>query len=1630
MGIISRFLIWRRKANAGRRKNYPRLLVVESVITVLGILVALSMAKGRLAEAAVCDGVASGAWTNSATWTGCTGAGGLPDPLDTVVIHAGVTVTLNTTATIAGLGFASGASPAILTFDSSNPTLTVNGTVDIGQPTAAATNAWNINGGTATVSGLITYSGATADATEIAKTALTTGTLNANGGLTFVASANGSKVLDMSGGAGQLNLKGALTMPATAGTFTLGTTSNFNYADSSAQTITMPPSGKYNNLLVNNSTGATLGSAVTTSNVGGNIIVQSGTLKNGGLAMAGNASATLEVDNAAAFEMSGSSVFPTGFSTFTFQGTSTERYLQTSASVISAQTYGNLDAKPAANTITFTFQAGSPTVAGNLTVGNGTNTAAVVTAATNATTLSVTGTVTISASTTLTANASNTLTVGGSWSNAGTFTHSSGTVTFNATASGKTIAAGSSSFNKCVFNGSGGTWATQTNSFNCASTLTVTTGELDLGAVGTTITSTTLIDTGGTLKFTSASGAKSFTGAVTVNSGGTWNNNSFSPLTTFGGGIASNGALFAMGGNVTMNATEGLSGSTAMSFGGTFAISGAVTVTNTNTGGVTITGATTGSLAGSTFTNSTNALVKFGSSVLTTGNGGVLNASATGNTVDYNGSVAQTIKTPSGAPATYYNLTVESSGSFAVMAAAFTVSNNLNILTGTLTDAGFQLTGPGSGSGTLTIAAAASFCLGATGNSCSASNTVATTWPTFQTYALDTTSSVKYVANADQTVANAPTYGNLLLQPIITANRVYTFGSGSAAVNGNFTVQTTAAANSLTVNLGGDLTVAAAKTTALNTTSNSTETLVTRPGSTDYNFSTGGLTIASKAKIDATGSSSTITIQGNYTNNGTFTAGHSAVLLSGSAQQTLTTGLTGANAFYDLLISNSSGTSASDCERTAFVPSVIFASAATVTDTFSVTTPLVRVQFLSGATYTFTNVNWNGQLATTKLVFRNSATSGTWLLVVSGTISVANLDVSRSDASGGSLITTTGNGTTGCTNTNWNLAAPNSPTSLNQLDGVTPIAIGGWTTNATIAFNAQASDTDAVDTLSFCVEGAPLGQAFTNTETACGSSSAYSGSPLALAVSLALAPNRQYHWQARLKDRGGLYSAWASFGGNAEAAADFGIDQTGPAGPTNLASSDHSLSVWSNDNTLTVGWTAATDNGVGLAGYSTLFDTSSGTIAPTSQNTGLVTTVDSSAVADSNSVYFHIRPVDALGNWGTTVQLGPFYIDTTAPAGPTNLTSSDHSLSVWSSDNTITMTWTAATDAGSGLSGYSYLFDTSSTTVPAQSQNSGAVTTVSSSPLADGNSIYFHVRAVDAVGNWGATVHLGPFYVDTTAPGTASDLTSTSDTPTTWSSQNVISAVWTAATDTGSGLAGYSYVFDTTAATVPSAVQNLADLTTVNSSALADGNNWYFHLRAQDHVGNWGAAVAIGPFYIDTTAPTAASQPTTASPTSTVQPTWTWTAASDAASGLAATTLVEWSNQADLSGATQATISSTATSFTQPSALAEGTWYLRLTNLDTAGNSAVSPIGSVVISGEAAPKTKAPSLDKPLITPPALLVPAPTTSHRAAVKKTSQLSMLVQSAVGAWTVSAAAVLLLLGIILIAIILIRRDQSTD
>jgi len=148
---------------------------------------------------------------------------------------------------------------------------------------------------------------------------------------------------------------------------------------------------------------------------------------------------------------SGTPFVITAGGTFTTTG-STVIYAGTSATNVTNAVYNNLTFTPASGTPTFSLAGnltGSSAMSGNLTINTG-----------------------ATLDTVLGSNYG--LTLAGNWDNNGTFTARSGIVTFNASATGKTIEAGSSAFYDLIFNSSSGGWTIQTDNLTTNRNLTIT----------------------------------------------------------------------------------------------------------------------------------------------------------------------------------------------------------------------------------------------------------------------------------------------------------------------------------------------------------------------------------------------------------------------------------------------------------------------------------------------------------------------------------------------------------------------------------------------------------------------------------------------------------------------------------------------------------------------------------------------------------------------------------------------------------------------------------------------------------------------------------------------------------------------------------------------------------------------------------------------------------------------------------------------------------------------------------------------------------------------------------------------------------------------------------------------------
>lgn len=481
----------------------------------------------------------AGNWTNNSGTTALTGdyvvtfsgasktiGGTYLTPFYGLAFSTGASAQLNTNTTVGAgnltIGSATGGTATSLTHNTSID-LTITGTVTVNQPTTAAViYAWNINAGTATVSDTVTVVGTNNTASYINKIVLTTGTLDMNGStsLSFDAATTvANHVIVTSGGAANIFIAGAITNPNNA-TSTPGTTSTWTFDGTSAQTIPIDSASGtywgacttqcYAKLTILNTAGATLGNTVSTGDISDNVTVgddsAAAILNNGGFAMAGASGKTFLVNNNAFFNMTDTSTYPTGFSTFTYDATSTVNYMQTSGLTITNATYGNLGLMPGGAT-PLVLPGTLSTIAGDLTIGDSTNEGA--TAVANDPTITVTGNVTIAANATFVASDLNTMTVTGNWLTTGTLTSTDSTIAFNKGSGTQTLDSGGVGaghlFNNLTHSGAG-TLQLTTNAINIDGIFTNSAGIFDANDLNMTIADD-FLGSGGTFSADVAPGA-------------------------------------------------------------------------------------------------------------------------------------------------------------------------------------------------------------------------------------------------------------------------------------------------------------------------------------------------------------------------------------------------------------------------------------------------------------------------------------------------------------------------------------------------------------------------------------------------------------------------------------------------------------------------------------------------------------------------------------------------------------------------------------------------------------------------------------------------------------------------------------------------------------------------------------------------------------------------------------------------------------------------------------------------------------------------------------------------------------------------------------------------------------------
>jgi hypothetical protein len=224
------------------------------------------------------------------------------------------------------------------------------------------------------------------------------------------------------------------------------------------------------------------------------------------------------------------------------------------------------------------------------------------------------------------------------------------------------------------------------------------------------------------------------------------------------------------------------------------------------------------------------------------------------------------------------------------------------------------------------------------------------------------------------------------------------------------------------------------------------------------------------------------------------------------------------------------------------------------------------------------------------------------------------------------------------------------------------------------------------------------------------------------------------------------------------------------------------------------------------------------------------------------------------------------------------------------------------------------------------------------------------VRTVDSAGNVSDTSHFGPFKIDRTDPINP-PLQSSSHTAGNWSTSNEVTVTGLdEASDAegssgagASGVAGFSYVWNSNATTTPDAsIEEAAGSVSFTSPALDEGSH-YLHLRTVDGAGNAAGVVHLGPFKLDATAPSSVNLTTLSPFSKALSLPLAWTASTDEGSGFDGYTVASRSSMWNAAGLMTATFSDLPTKYTVTSATVQGTpgtsYCFKVRAADMLGNS-------------------------------------------------------------------------------------------
>jgi hypothetical protein len=365
---------------------------------------------------------------------------------------------------------------------------------------------------------------------------------------------------------------------------------------------------------------------------------------------------------------------------------------------------------------------------------------------------------------------------------------------------------------------------------------------------------------------------------------------------------------------------------------------------------------------------------------------------------------------------------------------------------------------------------------------------------------------------------------------------------------------------------------------------------------------------------------------------------------------------------------------------------------------------------------------------------------------------------------------------------------------------------------------------------------------------------------------------------------------------------------------------------YTGNTTVTFDWTAAADGGSGIASYYLQVGTSAGGNDVYDGNVGNVLTHDIVG-SDGVTYYARVKAIDKAANQSNySANSDGIEVDTTAPAQPAAPTDAG----VATANSTITFTWAAPNETGSGIASYFLQVGTSAGGNDVYDGNVGNVLTHDISG-SEGVTYYARVKAIDLVGNESAySSNSDGIMLDSTAPDDPAAPTDVGAA----TNNATVTFTWVAPNDAGSGIASYYLQVGTSAGASDVYDGNVGNVLTHDINGV-NGTSYFAKVKAIDKAGNESnySANSNG-IEVDTTNPGAFNVTGPANPVYTSPQTVSFDASSDAISyNLIVSSVADCGNPSHVAASPYNGITAS-----QDVSLSDGLYYACITAVDDAGN--------------------------------------------------------------------------------------------